>query len=96
MISPTFENLSLEHPNVDFYRVDTDAQPEITKEVGVRAVRPHPSGCKGLFADHTGSLDKQMPTFAAYQNGEKIQVAIGADQTRLHVSRLGCVPSFLN
>ena len=39
VISPIFEKLSEQFPNLDFYKVDVDAAEEIAQEVGIRAVR---------------------------------------------------------
>lgn len=36
--SPIFENLSDKTEEVEFYKVDVDDQPEISQEVGIRAV----------------------------------------------------------
>ena len=42
VISPIFERLADQFPNVEFYKVDVDAAEEIAQEVGVRAVRVPP------------------------------------------------------
>ena len=41
VISPVFERFSdaAEYSGVEFYKVDVDTQPDISQEVGVRAVR---------------------------------------------------------
>jgi thioredoxin 1 len=41
-ISPVFERLSESAPGGEFYKVDVDSQPDISQEVGIRAVRPPP------------------------------------------------------
>lgn len=44
VISPIFEKLATQFPNVEFYKVNVDEAEEISQEVGVRAVRssiPH-------------------------------------------------------
>ena len=38
VISPIFEKLESQFPNVAFYKVDVDAAEDISLEVGVRAV----------------------------------------------------------
>ncbi|OCH89728.1 thioredoxin [Obba rivulosa] len=38
VISPIFEKLASQTDGVDFYKVDVDEQPEISQEVGVRAM----------------------------------------------------------
>jgi thioredoxin 1 len=38
VISPIFERLSKEHPNLEFYKVDVDDQREISEEAGIKAV----------------------------------------------------------
>ena len=38
MISPIFEKLSESVEGVDFYKVDVDAVPDVSQEVGIRAV----------------------------------------------------------
>ena len=40
MISPIFEKMSTsgEHANVGFYKVDVDDVPDVSQEVGIRAV----------------------------------------------------------
>ncbi|KAF5332810.1 hypothetical protein D9611_005257 [Ephemerocybe angulata] len=37
-ISPVFERFSDNYTNVEFYKVDVDAQTEIAQEVGIRAM----------------------------------------------------------
>jgi thioredoxin 1 len=39
VISPVFEKFAATYTDVAFYKVDTDDQPEISEEVGIRAVR---------------------------------------------------------
>ena len=41
MISPIFEKLSESVEGVDFYKVDVDAVPDVSQEVGIRAVGSH-------------------------------------------------------
>ncbi|KAF8604423.1 thioredoxin [Ceratobasidium sp. AG-I] len=38
VISPIFEKFSAEVTGVDFYKVDVDEQPDISQEVGIRAM----------------------------------------------------------
>ncbi|EIM92946.1 thioredoxin [Stereum hirsutum FP-91666 SS1] len=38
VISPIFEKLSTLHPEIEFFKVDVDEQPEVSEEVGVRAM----------------------------------------------------------
>ncbi|KAG5340193.1 hypothetical protein C0989_002657 [Termitomyces sp. Mn162] len=79
-ISPIFQNHSESDlfAGIAFYKVDVDEQPEIAQEVGIRAV------C-GMFRElfRIRSLDfifrLQMPTFAAFQNGNKIKEFVGAN-----------------
>jgi len=37
-ISPVFEKLSTQYPTLNFYKVDVDDQPEISADVGIRAM----------------------------------------------------------
>ena len=39
VISPIFEKLAAQFPEIEFRKVDVDAQDQISQEVGVRAVR---------------------------------------------------------
>jgi hypothetical protein len=39
MISPIFEALSDKVTEIDYYKVDVDASPDISQEVNIRAVR---------------------------------------------------------
>ena len=39
VISPIFEKLASQVDGAEFYKVDVDEQPDISQEVGVRAVR---------------------------------------------------------
>jgi thiol-disulfide isomerase/thioredoxin len=41
MISPIFETLSEKIKDVEFYKVDVDAAPAISEEVGIKAVGPN-------------------------------------------------------
>lgn len=83
VISPIFEKLSdaSEFRDVSFYKVDVDEQPEITEEVGVRAVR------RPRFLVHAIKLREwsQMPTFIAFKNGDKIDSLTGANPRGLEV-----------
>ncbi|KAI0076293.1 thioredoxin [Panus rudis PR-1116 ss-1] len=38
VISPVFERLEEQFPGIEFRKVDVDAQPQISEEVGVRAM----------------------------------------------------------
>ncbi|TCD64741.1 hypothetical protein EIP91_003663 [Steccherinum ochraceum] len=38
VISPIFEKLAAQFPNIEFRKVDVDAQDQISQEVGVRAM----------------------------------------------------------
>ena len=38
MVAPLLEELSVEYPNVDFYKVDTDAQNELAAAFGIRSI----------------------------------------------------------
>ncbi|KAK7464993.1 hypothetical protein VKT23_006202 [Stygiomarasmius scandens] len=38
VISPIFEKFSEQTPNVEFYKVDVDAQTDIAQEVGIKAM----------------------------------------------------------
>ena len=38
MVAPILEELSVEYPNVDFYKVDTDAQNELAATFGIRSI----------------------------------------------------------
>lgn len=38
LISPIFEKLSQQYPNIEFYKVDVDQLEQISQEVGVRAM----------------------------------------------------------
>ncbi|GJE89643.1 thioredoxin family protein [Phanerochaete sordida] len=38
VISPIFEKLAEQFPNVEFYKVDVDAAEQISQEVGIRAM----------------------------------------------------------
>jgi thioredoxin 1 len=38
MVAPLLEELSIEYPNVDFYKVDTDAQNELAAAFGIRSI----------------------------------------------------------
>ena len=42
VISPIFEKLAAQFPNVEFYKVNVDEAEAISQEVGVRAVRVSP------------------------------------------------------
>lgn len=86
VISPVFEQFSNKYENVGCYKVDVDDQPEISQEVGIRAVRSDPTSCQhGRDAE----FDAQMPTFVLYQKGEKLDDMIGAMPSKLEV----CTPS---
>ncbi|EFR03621.1 thioredoxin [Nannizzia gypsea CBS 118893] len=37
-ISPVFETLSTKHTDIEFYKVDVDAEADIAQEVGIRAM----------------------------------------------------------
>lgn len=82
MISPVFERLSdtAELSSIKFYKVDVDAQPDISQEVGVRAVRCciHSEEIEVLNAS-------QMPTFVAFKNGNKLKDLVGANPAGLQV-----------
>ncbi|KAJ3478879.1 hypothetical protein NLI96_g9451 [Meripilus lineatus] len=70
VISPIFEKLSDQFPNAEFYKVDVDEQPDISQEVGVRAmptfiafkngeklgdlVGANPNGLTTLIQTHVG------------------------------------------
>jgi hypothetical protein len=57
-----------------------DEQPDISQEVGVRAVR---------CSIHNGEIEvlnaSQMPTFVAFKNGEKLKDLVGAAPQGLQV-----------
>ncbi|KAJ3490442.1 hypothetical protein NLI96_g1427 [Meripilus lineatus] len=69
VISPIFERFAEAFPGAKFYKVDVDAQPDISQEVGVRAmptfiafkngskigdlVGANPSGLESLIKTHT-------------------------------------------
>ncbi|SCV74238.1 BQ2448_6670 [Microbotryum intermedium] len=38
VISPVFEQLEKEHPNLEFYKVDVDAQEDIASECAIKAM----------------------------------------------------------
>jgi thioredoxin len=38
MVAPILEELSTENQDVDFYKIDTDAQPELTQVFGIRNI----------------------------------------------------------
>jgi thioredoxin 1 len=38
-ISPVLEQISNSNNSIDFYKVDVDALPDVSQEVGIRAVR---------------------------------------------------------
>ncbi|KAF9355170.1 hypothetical protein BGX34_010620 [Mortierella sp. NVP85] len=61
-ISPVFEKLSAEHPDIEFIKVDVDDAAEISQQVGIRA----------------------MPTFIAYNKGEKAGEVVGANPGKLN------------
>lgn len=84
VISPIFEKLSTQFPNVEFYKVNVDEAEEISQEVGVRAVRarfpqfPVPAYSFDILA-------LQMPTFALFKNGQKVKEVVGANPPALQV-----------
>jgi len=38
MVAPILEELSVEYPNIDIYKVDTDAQNELAATFGIRSI----------------------------------------------------------
>jgi thioredoxin 1 len=38
MVAPILEELSAEYPNIDIYKVDTDAQNELAATFGIRSI----------------------------------------------------------
>ncbi|KAK3823553.1 MAG: thioredoxin [Benniella sp.] len=37
-VSPVFEKLSKEHPDIEFIKIDVDEAPEISQQVGIKAM----------------------------------------------------------
>lgn len=60
MISPVFEALSelAEFANVGFYKVDVDAQEQISQEVGIRAMPTFALFHKGAKIDEVVGADR--------------------------------------
>jgi thioredoxin 1 len=86
-ISPIFERISGETPGVEFYKVDVDTQPDISQEVGIRAV----STCNAdpgirLNCAFAPVLLPQMPTFLFFKDGNKVDSLMGANPPGLEVS----------
>lgn len=61
VISPIFEKLSTQFPNVEFYKVNVDEAEEISQEVGVRAVRVRITISRCLCAYQISSLCRCPP-----------------------------------
>ena len=57
VISPIFEKLESQFPNVAFYKVDVDAAEAISQELSIRAVRAAPLSCDRLLTLRAADAD---------------------------------------
>lgn len=82
-ISPVFEKMSEsgDFAGVGFYKVDVDAVPDVSQEVGIRAVRVTIYTFTHGLTSMPGYV--QMPTFAVFKDGSKIDELVGADRGAL-------------
>ena len=71
MISPIFEKLSDNAEGVDFYKVDIDAAPDVSQEVGIRAVGSHILGRPTILASDRHIKDAHVYTFQERRKGRR-------------------------